>query len=144
LAAFKAKKLPEGDFICVVRFQGPKANGMPELHSLTPSLSSLMDAGRRVALVSDGRMSGASGKVAAAVHLTPEALDNPLLARLRDGDRLRVDCIKGEIAFLGDEAALKQRKKAKRPKEAHGLGRELFAQNRRRAGPADQGGAIFW
>ncbi|KAF0183480.1 MAG: phosphogluconate dehydratase [Hyphomonadaceae bacterium] len=144
LSAYKNKSLPEGDFICVVRFQGPKANGMPELHSLTPSLSSLLDEGRKIALVSDGRMSGASGKVAAAVHLTPEAIDNPILSRLQNGDLLRVDCVNGQVAFLGDETELMTRKKAKRPKEADGMGRELFAQNRRRAGPADKGGAIFW
>jgi phosphogluconate dehydratase len=144
LAAFKAGSLPKGDFICVVRFQGPKANGMPELHNLTPALSSCLDAGQKVALVSDGRMSGASGKVAACVHLTPEALDNPLLSRLQTGDRLRVDCANGKIDFLGDSEELKLRKKTKRPKEADGLGRELFAQNRRRAGPAEKGGAIFW
>jgi len=144
LAAFKAGNLPKGDFICVVRFQGPKANGMPELHNLTPALSSCLDAGQKVALVSDGRMSGASGKVAACVHLTPEAIDNPLLSRLQSGDRLRVDCVNGRIEFLGDLSELQLRKKAKRPQEADGMGRELFAQNRRRAGPAEKGGAIFW
>ncbi len=144
LAAFKAKKLPEGDFVCVVRFQGPKANGMPELHSLTPSLSSILDAGRKVALVSDGRMSGASGKVPAVIHLTPEAVDGGLIAYLQDGDILRVDCENGTLALLGDEAAVRQRQKAERPKEADGVGRELFAHMRRSVGPADAGGAVFW
>ena len=144
LAAFKAKKLPEGDFVCVVRFQGPKANGMPELHSLTPSLSSILDAGRKVALVSDGRMSGASGKVAAVIHLTPEAVDGGLIAYLRDGDMLRVDCENGTLSVLGDEAAIRAREPAKRPREADGVGRELFAHMRRSVGPADQGGAVFW
>ncbi len=144
LAAFKAKQLPEGDFICVVRFQGPKANGMPELHSLTPSLSSILDAGRKVALVSDGRMSGASGKVAAVIHLTPEAVDGGLIAYLRNGDMLRVDCAQGSLTLLGDEAAIRARAPATRPAEADGVGRELFAHMRRAVGPADAGGAVFW
>ena len=144
LAAFKAKQLPEGDFICVVRFQGPKANGMPELHSLTPSLSSILDAGRKVALVSDGRMSGASGKVPAVIHLTPEAVDGGPIAKLRNGDVLRVDCVAGTINFLGDATEFSQRTNADRPKEADGMGRELFAHMRRAVGPADQGGAVFW
>jgi phosphogluconate dehydratase len=144
LAAFKAKQLPEGDFICVVRFQGPKANGMPELHSLTPSLSSILDQGRKVALVSDGRMSGASGKVTAAIHLTPEAVDGGPIAKLRTGDLIRVDCIAGTVDYLGDAAEFAQRQNAERPKEADGVGRELFAHMRRVVGPADAGGAVFW
>jgi len=144
LAAFKAKDLPEGDFICVVRFQGPKANGMPELHSLTPSLSSFLDAGRKVALVTDGRMSGASGKVPAMIHLTPEALDGGPIARLKTGDVLRVDCEKGTLDYLGDATGFANRTDAERPAEADGVGRELFAHMRRQVGPADQGGAVFW
>ncbi len=144
LAAFKAKQLPEGDFICVVRFQGPKANGMPELHSLTPSLSSILDAGRKVALVSDGRMSGASGKVAAVIHLTPEAVDGGPIAKLQNGDMLRVDCEQGTIDYLGNATEFAQRKTAERPAEADGVGRELFAHMRRVVGPADAGGAVFW
>lgn len=145
LTAFKAKTLPqEGDFICVVRFQGPRANGMPELHSLTPALSSILDSGRKVALLSDGRMSGASGKVPAAIHLTPEALDNKLLARLQNGDLLRIDCVLGEVTFLGDVEALGSREAQPTPMDADGMGRELFYPNRRYAGPADQGGSIFW
>jgi phosphogluconate dehydratase len=144
LAAFKAKDLPEGDFICVVRFQGPKANGMPELHSLTPSLSSFLDAGRKVALVTDGRMSGASGKVPAMIHLTPEALDGGPIARLKTGDVLRVDCEKGTLDYLGDATEFANRTDAERPAEADGVGRELFAHMRRQVGPADQGGAVFW
>ena len=144
LAAFKAKQLPEGDFICVVRFQGPKANGMPELHSLTPSLSSILDQGRKVALVSDGRMSGASGKVAAAIHLTPEAVDGGPIAKLKNGDMLRVDCEMGTIDYLGDATEFARRETAQRPPEADGVGRELFAHMRRVVGPADAGGAVFW
>ena len=144
LAAFKAKQLPQGDFICVVRFQGPKANGMPELHSLTPSLSSILDAGHKVALVSDGRMSGASGKVGAVIHLTPEAVDGGPIAKLKTGDLLRVDCEKGTIDYLGDAAEFANRTNAQRPAEADGVGRELFAHMRRSVGPADAGGAVFW
>ncbi|MGZ3297641.1 MAG: phosphogluconate dehydratase, partial [Asticcacaulis sp.] len=144
LAAFKAKTLPEGDFICVVRFQGPKANGMPELHSLTPSLSSILDEGRKVALVSDGRMSGASGKVAAAIHLTPEAVDGGPIAKLRNGDIIRVDSEKGTIDYLGDATEFELRHNAERPAEADGMGRELFAHMRRSVGPADAGAAVFW
>ena len=144
LKAFKAKALPDGDFICVVRFQGPKANGMPELHSLTPSLSSILDAGRKVALVSDGRMSGASGKVAGAIHLTPEAVDGGPIAKLRTGDVLRVDCEAGTLDYLGDATEFAQRQNAERPEDADGVGRELFAHMRRSVGPADAGGAVFW
>ncbi len=144
LNAFKAKTLPGGDFICVVRFQGPRANGMPELHSLTPSLSSILDEGRKVALVSDGRMSGASGKVTAAIHLTPEAIDGGPIAKLRNGDMVRVDCEKGTVDYLGDATEFLERTNAERSKEADGMGRELFAHMRRAVGPADAGGAVFW
>src|SRR5690606_30750771 len=92
--AFSAGSL-EGDFIAVVRGQGPRANGMPELHRLTPVLGVLQDRGQRVALLTDGRMSGASGKVLAAIHLTPEAAAGGALARLRDGDRVHIDAIAG-------------------------------------------------
>jgi phosphogluconate dehydratase len=89
-------------------------------------------------------MSGASGKVAAAVHLTPEAVDGGLIAYLRDGDVVRVDCEKGTIGVLGDEAAITARPIAQKPAEADGVGRELFAHMRRAVGPADAGGAVFW
>ncbi|GGZ45980.1 phosphogluconate dehydratase [Asticcacaulis endophyticus] len=144
LAAFKAGNIPDGDFICVVRFQGPKANGMPELHSLTPSLSSLLDQGRKVALVSDGRMSGASGKVASAIHLTPEAKDGGPISKLRSGDVLRVDCENGTLSFIGNEASFLAREPAVKETEVDGLGRELFAPFRRVVGAADEGGAVFW
>ena len=144
LKAFKENRLPEGDFVCVVRFQGPKANGMPELHSLTPSLSAMLDQGRKVALVSDGRMSGASGKVASAIHLTPEAVDGGPISKLRSGDRVRVDCENGNLSFMGDEAELMARESAPRPPEADGLGRELFAPFRRLVGEAVSGGSVFW
>ena len=94
LAAFKRGEL-DCDLVAVIRFQGPKANGMPELHKLTPSLSVLQNKGRKVALVTDGRMSGASGKVPAAIHVTPEALDGGPIARVRDGDIIRLDANAG-------------------------------------------------
>lgn len=143
LAAFKAKTLPEGNFVCVVRFQGPKANGMPELHNLTPALVSCLDAGKLVALVTDGRMSGASGKVAAAVHTTPEAAEGGPLSRLQNGDIVRLDCVKGTLDFVGDVAAFNARTPVKQPAEPDGMGRELFANFRRVVCAADQGGAVF-
>jgi phosphogluconate dehydratase len=93
--AFQRGEFTDGDTIVIVRFQGPKANGMPELHSLTPTLSVLQDRGHRVALVTDGRMSGASGKVPAAIHVSPEAAEGGPLARLRDGDVVRLDAVAG-------------------------------------------------
>ena len=105
LAAFKAGKLT-GDFIAVVRFQGPKANGMPELHKLTPPLGVLQDLGFKVALVTDGRMSGASGKTPAALHVTPEAMDGGALAYLRDGDVIRLDADAGVLEIKVDAAEL--------------------------------------
>src|SRR5690606_14897798 len=99
LAAYNKGEL-ERDFIAIVRYQGPKANGMPELHKLTPALSVLQDQGFKVALVTDGRMSGASGKVPAAIHVSPEALAGGPLSRVRDGDMLRLDAETGELAVL--------------------------------------------
>ena len=144
LAAFKAKSLPDHNFVCVVRFQGPKANGMPELHSLTPSLTSYLDAGKLVALVTDGRMSGASGKVAAAVHLTPEAIMGGPIARLQDGDIVRVDCQKGVIDYVGDFNAFMTRPLSPSPQAATGMGRELFTSFRAAVGTADTGGCVFF
>ena len=143
LAAFKAKSLPDGNFICVVRFQGPQANGMPELHSLTPSLTSYLDSGRLVALVTDGRMSGASGKVAACVHLTPEAKAGGAIAKLRNGDMLRVDCESGVLRYVGDAQAFARRIPVEAPDDAEGMGRELFSLFRHAVGPADEGATIF-
>ena len=116
------------DCVVVVKGQGPKANGMPELHKLTPLLGSLQDQGYHVALVTDGRMSGASGKVPAAIHLSPEALDGGLIAKVRNGDRIRVDAVNGEISLLVDDAELATRTAASvalRPVR-YGMGRELF------------------
>ncbi|MCE4555827.1 phosphogluconate dehydratase [Pelomonas cellulosilytica] len=146
-AAFKAGEL-ERDVVVVVRFQGPHANGMPELHKLTPPLAVLQGKGFRVALVTDGRMSGASGKVPAAIHVSPEALAGGPLARLRDGDVVRVDGVAGTLQALVPDAEWNARELAKLdPAEAlvnaHGLGRELFAGMRRNALSAEEG-AITW
>lgn len=134
------------DFIAVVRFQGPKANGMPELHKLTPSLGVLQDRGLKVALVTDGRMSGASGKVPAAIHVTPEAVDGGPIAKIRDGDMIRLDAVAGTLEVLVDAAEF-----ASRSPEVidladndFGMGRELFAPLRRIAGPADQGASVLF
>ncbi|GGY91192.1 phosphogluconate dehydratase [Shewanella fodinae] len=116
------------DCVVVVKGQGPKANGMPELHKLTPLLGSLQDQGYHVALVTDGRMSGASGKVPAAIHLSPEALDGGLIAKVRNGDRIRVDAVKGEISLLVPDAELAARNAEAVPlrQVRYGMGRELF------------------
>ena len=127
---FKSGHL-DRDCIVVVRFQGPKALGMPELHKLTPFLGILQDKGFKVALVTDGRMSGASGKVPAAIHLVPEAADGGLLAKIRDGDMLRVDAIAGEVSCLVDAMIVNERQNAIDPGYGQqGCWRELFAVNR--------------
>jgi phosphogluconate dehydratase len=143
--AFKDGRLNR-DFVAVVRFQGPKANGMPELHRLTPPLGVLQDRGYKVALLTDGRMSGASGKVPAAIHVTPEACDGGAIARIRDGDMIRLDAVKGTLEVLVDAAEFAARPLAEADLEANefGMGRELFAPFRRNAGPADQGGSVFF
>jgi len=141
-AAFKAGELT-GDVIVVVRFQGPKANGMPELHSLTPVLSILQGRGQKVALVTDGRMSGASGKVPAAIHVCPEALDGGLIARLRDGDMCRVDAETGVLEVLNDGVSDRPATTPDLTSNQAGLGRELFAAFRANAGSAVTGASIF-
>ncbi|MDN6180539.1 MAG: phosphogluconate dehydratase [Halomonas subglaciescola] len=144
-AAFEAGEL-ERDVIAVVRFQGPKANGMPELHKLTPYLGVLQDRGFKVALVTDGRMSGASGKVPAAIHLSPEALDGGALARLRDGDVVRLDADAGVLEVKVDAASFATRPAAGAEHLEHhrvGLGRELFSGFRRLAGHGEQGASFF-
>ena len=143
-AAFKAGEL-NGNVIAVVRFQGPKANGMPELHSLTPSLSVLQNRGLIVGLVTDGRMSGASGKVPAAIHVTPEAADGGNIARIKDGDVIRIDADAGTLQVLVDEKEFAARPLATANLAANetGVGRELFAAFRRIAGSADRGASIF-
>ncbi len=137
--AFRAGEL-DRDVIVVVRFQGPRANGMPELHKLTPPLGVLQDRGFKVALVTDGRMSGASGKVPAAIHVTPEALGGGPLARLRDGDVIKL-C--GHDGLLTVRANLDTREAAVMPIEHMGMGRELFAMLRRHADGAEQGGSAM-
>ncbi|MBH9344951.1 phosphogluconate dehydratase [Pseudomonas aeruginosa] len=142
-AAFKAGEL-ERDLVAVVRFQGPRANGMPELHKLTPFLGVLQDRGFKVALVTDGRMSGASGKVPAAIHVSPEAIAGGPLARLRDGDRVRVDGVSGELRGLIDEAEWQARSLEPAPQDGNlGCGRELFAFMRNAMSSAEEGACSF-
>ena len=137
-AAFRAGEL-DRDVVVVVRFQGPRANGMPELHKLTPPLGVLQDRGFKVALVTDGRMSGASGKVPAAIHMSPEALGGGPLSRVRDGDIIRLCAESGAIDVRMDETEFRAREPAVPPPEADGTGRELFALFRQAAGTAESG-----
>ncbi|MDX1541251.1 MAG: phosphogluconate dehydratase [Geminicoccaceae bacterium] len=142
-AAFKRGEL-ERDFIAVVRFQGPKANGMPELHKLTPTLGVLQDRGFKVALVTDGRMSGASGKVPAAIHVTPEAAAGGPIGKLRDGDPMRLDALNGRLEALVGEAEWTGRASNAEPdlsRYSRGIGRELFANFRAQVGSAETGAA---
>lgn len=138
LKAFKADEL-NCDVAVVVRFHGPRANGMPELHKLTPALSVLQDRGFRVALITDGRMSGASGKVPAAIHVTPEAFGGGPLAKLRDGDVVRLCAKRGELTVLVGETEWEVRNHAIAPMPALGTGRELFALMRHGADGAERG-----
>jgi phosphogluconate dehydratase len=140
--AFAAGEL-DRDLVVVVRFQGPRANGMPELHKLVPALSVLLQRGHRVALVTDGRMSGASGTVPAAIHVTPEAAEGGPLARVRDGDPIRVDAGGGRLELLVDPVELLAREAAVAPPSGVTLGRALFEPMRRLVGPADRGASIF-
>jgi phosphogluconate dehydratase len=147
LAAFKAGTL-ERDFVAVVRFQGPAACGMPELHKLTPPLGVLQGRGFKVALVTDGRMSGASGKVPAAIHVSPEAMHGGPLGKVRDGDLIRLDAVAGTLAARVDDATWAAREQAalsdaQAQVNGHGLGRELFAGMRRNVLSAEQG-ACTW
>ena len=137
-AAFQAGDLNR-DVVVVVRFQGPRANGMPELHSLTPVLSVLQDRGHKVALVTDGRMSGASGKVPSAIHVAPEALDGGLIARLHDGDLIRVDATQGRLDVLTEGVTERPAASPDLSANSHGLGREMFDLFRAAAGPATSG-----
>jgi phosphogluconate dehydratase len=140
--AFKAGEFT-ADVVVVVRFQGPQANGMPELHSLTPTLSVLQDRGLRVALVTDGRMSGASGKVPAAIHVSPEAACGGPLARLRDGDLVRLDAVAGTLSVLADDFDTRASVVADLSANRAGVGRELFEVFRRSVGPATEGAAVI-
>jgi phosphogluconate dehydratase len=147
-AAFEADELNR-DVVAVVRFQGPNANGMPELHRLTPALGALQDAGHKVALVTDGRMSGASGKVPAVIHVGPEALVGGPLARVRDGDWIRVDAVAGTLTLVGDAAAHAEfaaRIPATAPDDdfaRFSMGRGLFGLFRRHARIAEEGGSAL-
>jgi phosphogluconate dehydratase len=144
LAAFERGEL-EGDFVAVVRFQGPSANGMPELHKLTPVLGVLLDRGQRVALLTDGRMSGASGKVPAAIHCTPEAAAGGPLAYVRDGDPIALDCEAGTLELLGADPRQRAVEESVElvPAATAGVGRELFECFRAEVGAADAGASVF-
>nr|WP_193607906.1 phosphogluconate dehydratase [Nocardioides lijunqiniae] len=145
LQAFQDGRLDGIDLVAVIRYQGPAANGMPELHKLTPALGVLQDRGQKVAIVTDGRMSGASGKVPAAIHVTPEAALGGPLSRVRDGDLLTVDALTGQL-LVDDVFALQQRVPTGRAPEGEewaGTGRELFAAFRATVGPADAGASVF-
>jgi phosphogluconate dehydratase len=140
LEAFKAGEL-DRDVAVVVRFQGPRANGMPELHKLTPTLGVLQDRGHKVALITDGRMSGASGKIPAAIHVSPEALPDGPLARVRDGDPIRLDARQGQLEAVGVDLA--SRPPANSPPPPVGTGRELFALMRLHVDPAEAGASAL-
>ena len=140
-AAFQAGEFTE-DTIVVVRFQGPAANGMPELHSLTPILAVLQDRGLKVALVTDGRMSGASGKVPAAIHVAPEAAKGGPLARLQDGDMVRLDAVSGRLDVLESGFDARTSIVADLSENEFGLGREMFAAFRRAVGDSTEGAAV--
>jgi phosphogluconate dehydratase len=142
LRAFKAGEL-EQDVVVVVRFQGPRANGMPELHKLTPALGVLQDKGFKVALLTDGRMSGASGKVPAAIHLSPEALGGGPIGKLRDGDIVRVCAVSGEVSVLVDATDWDDRDHATAPQPPYDTGRELFALFRNHSDLAEAGASAM-
>ncbi|MFQ5624691.1 MAG: dihydroxy-acid dehydratase, partial [Paracoccaceae bacterium] len=140
-AAFRAGEL-DRDVVVVVRYQGPKANGMPELHSLSPQLAVLQDRGFKVALVTDGRMSGASGKVPSAIHVCPEALDGGPLAHLRDGDLVRVDAVEGRLDVLTEGLMERPVTHPDLSMRRSGTGRELFDVFRSHVGPAAEGACV--
>ena len=140
--AFKANEFTE-DTIVVVRFQGPKAKGMPELHGLTPILSVLQDRGLKVALITDGRMSGASGKVPAAIHMTPEAVTGGPISKLKDGDIVSLDALTGTIDVMEPEFDQRKAVQLDLSDNQFGTGRELFSLFRQNAASASKGGGIF-
>jgi len=142
-AAFKAGAFSDGDVVVVVRFQGPKANGMPELHSLTPMFGIMQGRGQKVALVTDGRMSGASGKVPAAIHVSPEALDGGPIGRIQDGDIIRVDGDAGVLEVLNADALERPLATADLSDNQWGVGRDMFSAFRNSVGSADTGATVF-
>jgi phosphogluconate dehydratase len=128
------------DVVVVVRFQGPKANGMPELHALTPILSNIQDMGFKVALITDGRMSGASGKVPSAIHITPEAIDGGTISKIQDGDKIEIDANTGKLNLNEDYS---NRKNSKLEKDLNiGFGRNLFSLLRKNAISAESGAGL--
>ncbi len=141
--AYRAGELT-GDFVAVVRFQGPKAIGMPELHKLTPLLANLQDRGQKVALLTDGRMSGASGKVLAAIHISPEALDGGPIGRVRDGDMIRINADTGEISVMVEGLMDRPPAVADLASQHFGAGRELFGLFRREVGAPDTGASVLF
>ena len=143
-SAFKNGEL-EKDFIAVVRYQGPKANGMPELHGLMPPLGVLQDKGFKVAIITDGRMSGASGKVPSAIHISPEAEDGGVLAKIKTGDMIRFDVENGKLELMLSDEVINDRKilKADLSSNRHGFGRELFVAMRQSVGSAEEGACLF-
>jgi len=143
LAAFDSGALDGEDFVAVVRYQGPRANGMPELHKLTPPLAVLLDRGQKVAIVTDGRMSGASGKVPAAIHLSPEAADGGPISLIRDGDLIRLDSTAGTLTVQADLSERTPEGAPLSDAQWAGTGRELFASFRRMVGPPDRGASVF-
>jgi phosphogluconate dehydratase len=143
LAAFAEGRLDGRDLVAVIRYQGPAANGMPELHKLTPALGVLQDRGQQVAIVTDGRMSGASGKVPAAIHVTPEAALGGPLSRIADGDLVTVDAVTGRLDVDADLRTRPVTGRAPEGEEFAGTGRELFAAFRATVGPADAGASVF-
>jgi phosphogluconate dehydratase len=147
LKAFDEGKL-ERDFIAVVRFQGPKSNGMPELHKLTPPLSIIQNKGFRVAIVTDGRMSGASGKIPAAIHMSPEAAAGGAIAKIQEGDMIRLNAAVGTLNVMVDESVWRERSvdimsEEQKLVNGHGIGRELFSGMRKNVSSAEEG-AITW
>jgi phosphogluconate dehydratase len=142
--AFKAGELDGQDFVAVVRYQGPRANGMPELHKLTPPLAVLQDRGQRVALVTDGRMSGASGKVPAAIHVTPEAACGGAIAKVQNGDWITVDATRGVLLVEVADEELAARSVTPPQQLSHGTGRELFQLFRQHVAAADRGASVLF
>ena len=143
ITAFKEGALDK-DFIAVLPFQGPKSNGMPELHKLTPSLSILLRRGFKVALVTDGRMSGASGKVPAAIHLSPEALDGGVISKIKTGDILSLNAITGELNVLDEENVLSRTPTIKTINNDQGCGRELFGNIKTMVSSSEYGASFLF